>query len=171
MIVLVIGALVAFGLFLLYKARLDAQRRDGFIEFMTLAAAASQTKVRQPDMTFAASSYARIAVMRLSDPNANFHATEQTYAETLRSNGATDLEVMSAIWGGVYGNDADLQDFKNDVADFELSFAETVRATGRTELALTNPTTKFHMAATKHLALVMADAPDEFERFLAFMKK
>ncbi|RYG26251.1 MAG: hypothetical protein EON93_21585 [Burkholderiales bacterium] len=125
---------------------------------------------RKPDMSFAARAYARVAMMRVNNIEADFHALEAAHARIMREGGATEHEVLSALWGGAYGMDVDLNTFRSNVKDHVDAFEDTKRELGRTPPNSDDPKIKFNMAATAHLALVMADKPNEYERFLAYMK-
>ena len=59
---------------------------------------------------------------------------------------------------------------RKNMRDYVDAFDATKLATGVKELTIEQGPSKLHMAATKHLALVMADAPGEFERFIAYVK-
>lgn len=125
---------------------------------------------RQPDMSFAAKSYAHIALMRMNNSNADFHAVLEARASSMRADGATEHQVLSALWGGHYGIDAELDMIRANAREYVDAFEKTKIATGSSHLNVEQGPSSFHMAATKHLALVMVDAPQEFERFLAHME-
>lgn len=125
---------------------------------------------RQPDMFFAAKSFAHIALMRMNKSSADFQAVLKTRSQSMRENGATEQQVLSALWGGHYGIDADLEMIRKNMRDYVDAFEATKLATGAKELTIEQGPSKLHMAATKHLALIMADAPGEFERFIAYVK-
>lgn len=158
--------MAALGLFLLYKARIDAHRREGFNEFMTMAAAASQRKSRKPDMASASKAFAAIALVRANNVDVDLHALEMAQAEAVLKSGGTEEQALSARWGGVYGIDADLDLFQSGVSAYE----ETKQEMGRGPTG-EDPKTKFYASATLYLSRVLAENPDEYERFVRYINR
>lgn len=165
-LVLSIALIAAVWGLLVYQRRVDAQRREGFSEFVSMAEAASQRKSRQPDMASASKAFAAIALVRANNVNVDLHALEMAQAEAVLKSGGTEEQALSARWGGVYGIDADLDLFQSGVLAYEETRREMAR--GPTD---EDPKTKFYASATLYLSRMLAENPDEYERFLRYINR
>lgn len=137
---------------------------------MTNSKSAPRATSRKPNMVSASKAFAAIALVRANNVDVDLHALEIAQAEAVLTNGGTEEEALSARWGGVYGIDADLGLYQGYVANYVEAYEATKRELGR-EPAGVDPKTKFYMAATMYLAQVLAEQPDEYERFLRYINR
>lgn len=123
-------------------------------------------KPLQPDLEYAAKGFTPIMAMQMQEIDADFFALADAYADAFAEKGCTSHQETSARWGGVTAIGQD----KNLYASFLSAYDDTLRESGVIhEDAKEHGKAKFHAASTMMVALVMADAPGEYERFRSYV--
>lgn len=121
----------------------------------------------QPDLTFAADGFSPIAIMRANGIDVDLHAHAEAYALSLIKDGCTVAQANSAWWGGVSATTQDLGLFNAYVSDFDATMQEAGMADVN---SLSATKAKYRAAATLLLGQVMSEAPNEYERFLKYVR-
>ena len=128
-------------------------------------------KPRSPDLTFAAKGFYPIALIQLNDVQLDLHAAAHSRANTMLEAGCSVEQALSAQWGGVTAIGQDLTLFVNNAHTFDGVVEEIFLESGKTldidpkSLA----ESRYLAAATLFLSHILADAPNEFERFLKYV--
>lgn len=162
-IVVVVGAVVAVGLFLAHRSRRASQHCAAVQGIY--AAMDARNGPRQPDIASAAKAFASIAILRKLNVDVDLHKVEMTNSQSILDKGGTDDEALSARWGGAVAIADDFALFDAGVEAYE----DTRIADGRQPDA--DPKQKFYAGAAMYLALLLAGAPSEYERFLRHLGK
>lgn len=139
-----------------YQRRLAAQ---SFAEVARLVSEGGGIGPLQPDLGYAAEAYARIAAIRRNSLPGDLHHLAKANAWHSKRNGATELQALSAYWGGIYAIEDDLTAFEDGLAAYEDAKAELGREPTR------DPKSKFYASASIHLSRVLATFPKEFASF------
>lgn len=157
MFVLVLAA--ACGWFL--WSRRQAERRR-FQALMVLGAGVrSPPDEPQPDMPFAARGYAGIATLRLNHQQVDLYMFAKANAWHLLKSGATEHQVASSHWGGVYAIEDELDAYSDGLAAFQ----DAVKATSGPPEGYIGGQER-EAAAGLRLSQVLAEYPEEFGRFV-----
>lgn len=114
----------------------------------------------QPDMQYAAKGFAGIATLRKTKSTANLHTMAKANAWHYLQVGASNHQVASAHWGGTYAITDDLVLYNRGIE----AFGEAKAARGRGPQK--GQFDKLYAAADMYLTQVLAEYPEEFERFL-----
>lgn len=121
---------------------------------------ARRAEPRKPDMTAASIAFAEIVQAREEGLEATLGLLVRANAEAVLAGGGSMDEALSAQWGGGYGVDAELAIFRTGLEAYDATMAEA----GAEQ---PHPGARYRMAATYYLALVLAEVPDDYERYLS----
>ncbi len=166
LVVIGLGLVFLWGLWGLYKNNVASRRMEALVMLHHAARKASERNPRRPDIKAASKAFAAIVLARRSGHVADLHALEMSNAEAVLTAGGTELEALSARWGGVMAIEADLDLFQIGVVAYEETVAEA--GDDPTE---GDPQAKFNAAGALYLAHVLAERPGEYETFLGYIRR
>ena len=116
----------------------------------------------RPNMLVAAKAFSSIAIARKHNAFDDYERAAWANAESLRREGASVVDALSAYWGGHCAAQGDLGLFWIGVDAYDETAHELGRSAG-------TPEARFYAGATMYLGTLLAAAPGDYERFLSHL--
>lgn len=125
--VLVVGACVALGIFLAYRAKVDAQRLTTFAHLAQTQSGGGHSQ-RQPDLDYAAEGFMGVALLRRGKTDHDLHHFAAGSADLMMTEkGCSPYQALSAHWGGICAIVTDDELFQLGLDSYDATVKELGR--------------------------------------------